>query len=127
MRETSGRLLPLLSLLQSQRSWTGTEPGAAMPPLLLDDEEAVAVVVGLRTGARGAISGVEEASLRALGKLEQGLLGRMQQRVGALQSAVVAATADGHGPAGGRQGADRDRRRPPGPHPDPVLLHLVVR
>ena len=43
--------------------------GAAMPPLLLDDDEAVAVAVGLRTAAVGAIAGIEEASLRALAKL----------------------------------------------------------
>src|SRR6202522_2876305 len=41
--------------------------GAAMPPLLLDDEEAVSVAVGLRTVATGAIAGIEEASLRTLG------------------------------------------------------------
>ena len=50
--------------------------GAAMPPLLLDDEEAVAVVVGLRTAADGSVSGIEESSLRALGKLEQVLPAR---------------------------------------------------
>jgi predicted DNA-binding transcriptional regulator YafY len=44
--------------------------GAALPPLLLDDEEAVAVAVGLRTAAAG-VSGIEEASLGALAKLEQ--------------------------------------------------------
>jgi len=42
--------------------------GAAMPPLLLDDEEAVAVAVGLRTAAGGAIAGIEDAALRALAK-----------------------------------------------------------
>src|SRR6185437_10588229 len=45
--------------------------GAAMPPLLLDDEEAVAITVGLRTATGDAIAGIEEASLRALAKLEQ--------------------------------------------------------
>jgi predicted DNA-binding transcriptional regulator YafY len=44
--------------------------GTALPPLLLDDEEAVAVAVGLRTaGASGGISGIEETSARALAKL----------------------------------------------------------
>src|SRR3954451_11765227 len=47
------------------------ERGAAMPPLLLDDEEAVAVAIGLRTAAGGTVAGIEEASLRALAKLEQ--------------------------------------------------------
>src|SRR5215469_13578058 len=40
--------------------------GATLPPLLLDDEEAVAVAVGLRTAASGTVTGIEEASLRAL-------------------------------------------------------------
>ncbi|MFD3872583.1 helix-turn-helix transcriptional regulator [Streptomyces sp. NPDC058623] len=66
--------------------------GAAMPPLLLDDEEAVAIAVGLRAGAGHAIEGVEEASVRALAKLEQVLPSRLRHRVGALQSATVAVT-----------------------------------
>jgi predicted DNA-binding transcriptional regulator YafY len=45
--------------------------GAALPPLLLDDDEAVAVAVGLRTAAGGTVTGIEEASVRALTKLEQ--------------------------------------------------------
>jgi hypothetical protein len=40
--------------------------GGALPPLLLDDEEAVAVAVGLRTAAGGSVAGIEEASVRAL-------------------------------------------------------------
>jgi predicted DNA-binding transcriptional regulator YafY len=66
--------------------------GAAMPPLLLDDEEAVAIAVGLRAGAGHAIEGVEEASVRALAKLEQVLPARLRHRVGALQSATVPLT-----------------------------------
>src|SRR5215813_2742495 len=50
--------------------------GAALPPLLLDDDEAVAVAVGLRTGAGGSVAGIEETSLRALAKLEQMLPSR---------------------------------------------------
>jgi predicted DNA-binding transcriptional regulator YafY len=63
--------------------------GAAMPPLLLDDEEAVAVAVGLRTAAGGAVAGIEEASLRALGKLEQVLPSRLRSRIGTLQSVIT--------------------------------------
>ncbi|MFJ4780796.1 helix-turn-helix transcriptional regulator [Streptomyces sp. NPDC088762] len=66
--------------------------GAAMPPLLLDDEEAVAIAVGLRAGAGHAIEGVEEASVRALAKLEQVLPSRLRHRVSALQSATSALT-----------------------------------
>src|SRR5579863_5406047 len=43
--------------------------GATLPPLLLDDDEAVAVAVGLRTAASGTVTGMEEASVRALSKL----------------------------------------------------------
>ena len=74
------------------RSSAGTEggyqlgAGTEMPPLLLDDEEAVAVVVGL-----GQIAGVGEAAARALGKIEQILPGRLAARVGALQQVVVTA------------------------------------
>jgi predicted DNA-binding transcriptional regulator YafY len=63
--------------------------GAAMPPLLLDDEEAVAVAVGLRTVATGPIAGIEEASLRALAKLEQVLPSRLRTRVGGLRSIIT--------------------------------------
>jgi predicted DNA-binding transcriptional regulator YafY len=45
--------------------------GAALPPLLLDDEEAVAVAIGLRTATASAVSGIGETALRALSKLEQ--------------------------------------------------------
>src|SRR5437588_11990393 len=45
--------------------------GSAMPPLLLDDEEAIAIAVGLRTAARSSVTGIEETAVRALLKLEQ--------------------------------------------------------
>jgi predicted DNA-binding transcriptional regulator YafY len=63
--------------------------GTAMPPLLLDDEEAVAIAVGLRTAAGQAVAGIEEASVRALAKLEQVLPSRLRHRVGALGAATV--------------------------------------
>ncbi|MFD5200149.1 helix-turn-helix transcriptional regulator [Streptomyces sp. NPDC058375] len=66
--------------------------GAAMPPLLLDDEEAVAIAVGLRAGAGHAIEGVDEASVRALAKLEQVLPSRLRHRVSVLQNATVPLT-----------------------------------
>ncbi|WP_329038250.1 YafY family transcriptional regulator [Streptomyces sp. NBC_00178] len=66
--------------------------GTAMPPLLLDDEEAVAIAVGLRAGAGHAIEGVEEASVRALAKLEQVLPSRLRHRVSSLQHATVPLT-----------------------------------
>ncbi|WP_040809078.1 helix-turn-helix transcriptional regulator [Nocardia concava] len=60
----------------------------ALPPLLLDDDEAVAVAVGLRTAASGSILGIEETSLRALTKLQQILPSRLRHRVSAFQHAL---------------------------------------
>ena len=60
--------------------------GGALPPLLLDDEEAVAVAIGLRTAASGSIAGIEETSVRALAKLQQLLPPRLRRRVGAFQA-----------------------------------------
>ena len=69
--------------------------GAEMPPLLLDDEEAVAVAFGLRYAATGSIEGVEEAAVRALLKIEQILPPRLGRRVAALQSMVVTPAGSG--------------------------------
>ena len=63
--------------------------GTEMPPLLLDDEEAVAVALGLRSAAAGAVTGAEEASMRALAKIEQILPPRLARRVAAMQSSIV--------------------------------------
>jgi predicted DNA-binding transcriptional regulator YafY len=62
--------------------------GSAMPPLLLDDEEAIAITVGLRTAAGASVAGIEEAAVRALVKLEQVLPAHLRRRVGALGSAT---------------------------------------
>lgn len=67
--------------------------GKAMPPLVLDDEEAVAIAVGLRAGAGHAVEGVEEASVRALAKLEQVLPSRLRHRVSTLQAATTPLTS----------------------------------
>ncbi len=60
--------------------------GGSLPPLLLDDEEAVAVAIGLRTAASGSVAGIEETSVRALAKLQQVLPARLRHRVGAFAS-----------------------------------------
>ncbi|MFE3639013.1 YafY family protein [Streptomyces cellostaticus] len=67
--------------------------GKAMPPLVLDDEEAVAIAVGLRAGAGHAVEGVDEASVRALAKLEQVLPARLRHRVSTLQAATTPLTS----------------------------------
>jgi predicted DNA-binding transcriptional regulator YafY len=134
MRETSSRLLDLLSLLQARRDWPGSElaerldvsgrtirrdvgrlralgypvesltgpaggyrlqAGTAMPPLLLDEGEAIAIAVGLRTAARASVTGIEETSIRALVKLEQVLPTHLRRRVAALGSATIAGPVAG--------------------------------
>jgi predicted DNA-binding transcriptional regulator YafY len=64
--------------------------GTAMPPLLLDDDEAIAIAVGLRTAARASVKGIEETSVRALVKLEQVLPSHLRRRVRALGTATSA-------------------------------------
>jgi predicted DNA-binding transcriptional regulator YafY len=81
--------------------------GAALPPLLLDDDEAVAVAVGLRTAAAGSVTGIQETSVRALAKLEQVLPSRLRHRVDALQAATVEIPA-------------------PGPTVDPEVLTVIA-
>lgn len=81
--------------------------GAVVPPLLLTDDEAVAVAVGLRTAAAGSVTGIEESSVGALSKLEQVLPSKLRHRVNALQTYTV--------PIGGR-----------GPSVDPAVLTAVA-
>lgn len=63
--------------------------GATLPPLLLEDDEALAVAVALGTSASGTVAGIEEASLRALSKLENVLPKRLRGRIDALRTSVV--------------------------------------
>jgi predicted DNA-binding transcriptional regulator YafY len=69
--------------------------GTAMPPLLLDEEEAIAIAVGLRTAARASVTGIEETSIRALVKLEQVLPAHLRRRVAALGAATIAPPVGG--------------------------------
>jgi predicted DNA-binding transcriptional regulator YafY len=144
---TSARLLALLALLQTPRSWSGGElaerlevsrrtvrrdvdrlrdlgypvegnlgpdggyrlgAGTELPPLLLDDDEAVAIVVGLRTAAGQAVAGVDEASARALAKLEQVLPPRLRARFETLRTATA-------------------RMDWVGPSVDPAVLTIIAR
>src|SRR6202044_2777491 len=117
MLETSARLLRLLSLLQSRRDWRGGGPpgparlrdlgypvdaspgaaggyqlgtgGAAMPPLLLDDEEAVAVAISLHSAANGSVAGLEETALRALTKLQAMLPSRLRHKITAFHATTL--------------------------------------
>ncbi len=68
--------------------------GAALPPLLLEDDEAVAIALSLRTAAGGAVAGLEESALRALTKLQQVLPARLGRRVDALAGYTVRVSPD---------------------------------
>lgn len=124
-----GRLLRLLSLLQSRREWSGRElaerlgvtertlrrdierlraldypvfsatgtfggywlaSGRNLPPLLLDDQEAIAVATGLVTAAGGSVADVAESATRALAKLEQVLPERLRPRLSAMATSAAA-------------------------------------
>ncbi len=63
--------------------------GARMPPLLLEDDEALAVTVALGTAVGSAVTGIDDAALRALVKLEQVLPTRLRRRVSALKDAIT--------------------------------------
>ncbi|MYV89720.1 HTH domain-containing protein, partial [Streptomyces sp. SID1034] len=134
--DMTGRMLRLLSFLQTRREWSGADladrlevtvrtvrrdidrlralgypvdsarghaggyrlaAGTDLPPLLLDDDEAVAIAVALSTAA-GGLSGIEETALRALAKLEQVLPRRLRTRVTALQTSAVGIAWEDRGP-----------------------------
>ncbi|NUW33898.1 WYL domain-containing protein [Nonomuraea sp. SMC257] len=91
VRRDVGRLRELGYPVHATAGAPGYRLGAGtdLPPLLLDDDEAVAVAVGLRTAAGGSVTGIEETSVRALAKLERVLPSRLRHRVHALQSMTV--------------------------------------
>lgn len=70
-------------------------PGSDLPPLLFDDEQAVAVAVALQSATLG-VTGVEEAAVRALATIRQVMPSRLRHRVDALQVLTVppASTSD---------------------------------
>lgn len=130
MLQTSARLLRLLTMLQTRRSWGGPDlaerlevtartlrrdvdrlrslgypvhstsgtaggyslgAGAALPPLMLEDDEGIAVAVALQI-AGGSVAGLEDAAQRALAKLEQVLPNRLRRRIKTLRSSIVRLT-----------------------------------
>lgn len=133
MSGTPGRLLSLLSLLQSRRDWPGhalaerlgvsprtvrrdvdrlrelgypvratmgpdggyrLEAGADLPPLLFDDEQAVALAIALQT-ATASGAGISEAAWRALMTVRQVLPARLRHRLDAVEVSALP-----HGGAG---------------------------
>ncbi|AQT78746.1 transcriptional regulator [Mycolicibacterium litorale] len=73
--------------------------GAALPPLLLDADEAVAMAVCLRLAAGGSVAGIGESALRALSKLDQVMPARLRSQVAAVHDATVTLTPDAVSPA----------------------------
>ncbi|TNC24888.1 helix-turn-helix transcriptional regulator [Amycolatopsis alkalitolerans] len=69
--------------------------GAALPPLVIDDEEAVALTVCLQAATQGAVEGIAESSVKVLAKVAQVLPVRLRRRVEALRAMTVRAGWDG--------------------------------
>jgi predicted DNA-binding transcriptional regulator YafY len=95
LRRDIDRLRELGYPIQAQRGVEGgyqLAAGTALPPLLVDDEEAVALAIGLQAAAQGAVEGIAEASVRALAKLVQVMPGRLRRQVEALSAMTVPAT-----------------------------------
>ncbi|MBW5483183.1 helix-turn-helix transcriptional regulator [Streptomyces bambusae] len=112
VRRDIDRLRELGYPVESTRGHAGgyrLASGTDLPPLLLDDDDAVAIVVALRTAA-GGLTGIEETALRSLAKLEQVLPRRLRSRVGALQESTA--------------GIVWEPRR--GPRADPALLATLA-
>lgn len=137
MGDTPGRMLELLSLLQSRPSWSGTElaerlevtertvrrdierlrmlgypveatpgryggyelgRGGRLPPLLLSDDEAVAVAIGLRSAVDGSVTGMEESAVSTLAKLDQILPAHLARRVRAVHESTTSMLWSGQRP-----------------------------
>lgn len=98
LRRDIDRLRALGYRVQARRGVEGgyqLEAGSALPPLLLDPEEAVAIAVGLRTATSGTLTGIEETSVQALAKLERVLPPRLRRRINALSTSIVPMGASG--------------------------------
>src|ERR687884_1393200 len=74
LRRDVDRLRELGYPVEAQRGLDGgyqLAAGAALPPLVLDDDEAVALTIGLQAAAHGPVDGIAESSIRALTKVVQ--------------------------------------------------------
>ncbi|HWD61068.1 MAG TPA: WYL domain-containing protein [Humibacter sp.] len=115
VRNDVERLRDLGYPVETSRGRTGgyrLGAGASLPPLLLDDDEAVAVTLGLRAVAAGTLERVAETSARALAKLDYLLPNRLRRQVSALSKATV-------------QVADDAGIPDPDPHLDPDALTAI--
>jgi predicted DNA-binding transcriptional regulator YafY len=101
VRRDIGRLRDLGYPVQASKGHGGgyqLGAGAALPPLLLDADEAVAMAVCLRLAAGGSVAGVGESALRALSKLDQVMPARLRSQVAAVHDATVTLTPDADSP-----------------------------
>src|ERR1700744_280628 len=111
LRRDVDRLRELGYPIEAQRGVAGgyqLAAGAALPPLVVDDEEAVALALGLQSAAQGAVEGISEASVRALAKVVQVMPPRLRRRAQALGAMTEPASWDGAGswPGTGRDSVD---------------------
>jgi predicted DNA-binding transcriptional regulator YafY len=98
LRRDIDRLRELGYPIQAQRGVEGgylLAAGTALPPLVVDDEEAVALAVGLQAATQGAVEGIAESSMRALAKVVQVMPARLRRRVEALSAMTVPASWEG--------------------------------
>jgi predicted DNA-binding transcriptional regulator YafY len=107
LRRDVERLRELGYPVEAQRGVDGgyqLAAGAALPPLVVDDEEAVALAVGLQAAAHGAVEGIAESSVRVLAKVVQVMPARLRRRVEALGAVTVPADWGGTGGASADSG-----------------------
>jgi predicted DNA-binding transcriptional regulator YafY len=102
LRRDVDRLRELGYPVEARRGMDGgyqLAAGAALPPLVLDDDEAVALAIGLRAAAQGAVAGIEESSVRALAKVARIMPPHLRRRVDALRAMTQAPSPWSTGPS----------------------------
>lgn len=125
LRRDVERLRELGYGIESMRGSAGgyrLEAGTGLPPLLLTDDEGVAIAVGLRSQATAGLRGAEHTTLSALAKIEQVLPAPLRRRIDALASHATPGPGGGGGGASGRSGTVG----PPTPEIDTELLGALA-
>lgn len=92
LRRDVGRLRELGYPVEAGRGVDGgyqLAAGATLPPLVVDDDEAVALAVGMQAATQGSVTGIEESAVRALTKVVQVMPPRLRRRVDALRAVTV--------------------------------------
>ena len=93
LRRDVDRLRELGYPVEAQRGVDGgyqLAAGAALPPLVVDDEEAVALAVGLQAAVQGPVEGIADSSVRALAKVVQVMPGRVRMSTDSLDWPLMA-------------------------------------